>query len=141
MCSTMMESKIMVITGWMEWIRRRRAARRYARLLGPRLRKDYGGGEHYTIGQIRTAARKLNLPERYLNIGYAAFMSEQSFRDAATEDARCDHAALRTLFWRHLPARWASHATHAPANLYVEEALRHVQGHGSDFGHGSDGSY
>ena len=125
----------------MERIRRRRAARKYARLLGPRLRRDYGRSEHYTIGQIRTAAGKLRLPERYLNIGYAAFLSEEAFRSAATEDARNDYSVLRSLFWRHLPGRWASHATHAPSNFDVESALRHVQGHESDFGHGSDGTH
>ena len=35
-----------------EGFRLRRAARRYARLLGPRLLRDYGGGPHYTAAQI-----------------------------------------------------------------------------------------
>jgi len=56
------------------------AARRYARLLGPRLARDYGGGGEYTAPQIRAAVRKSRLPGRYVELGFAAYMTEEAFR-------------------------------------------------------------
>jgi hypothetical protein len=79
------------------------AAKRYARLLGPRLRHDYGGGGEYTAPQIRAAAKKSRLPVRYIKLGYAAFMTEEAFRGAADARDWPDYAALRELYFDWIP--------------------------------------
>ena len=43
---------ITMLARYLGRLRSRRAARKYARRLGPQLRKDYGGGAHFTAGQI-----------------------------------------------------------------------------------------
>jgi hypothetical protein len=78
-------------------------ARRYARLLGPRLARDYGGGGEYTAPQIRAAVRKCWLPARYIKLGYAAFMDEEGFRAAADEGDWPDYADLRALYREWVP--------------------------------------
>ena len=82
-------------------VRLRSAARRYAREVWPRLRKDYGAGETFTVGQIRSAARQLGLPARYLPIGYAVFLPADAFAVLAGPDPIGDRDSLRALFWQH----------------------------------------
>ena len=79
------------------------AARRYARLLGPRLARDYGGGGAYTAAQIRTAVRKSWLPVRYVRLGYAAFMAEEEFRAVTDPGDWPDYASLRALYHDWIP--------------------------------------
>jgi hypothetical protein len=55
------------------------AAKKYARSLGPRLIHDYGASETYNEAQIRSAIRKLKLPERHIRLGFSAFMPESEF--------------------------------------------------------------
>lgn len=78
------------------------AAREYARLLGERLRQDYGTQKHYTAGQIQAAATKCRLPMQHVSIGCAAFMSEQAFQELAEGG---DYQPLRNLFRRHSGAK------------------------------------
>ena len=54
-------------------------AKRYARELGPWLRKSYGSSSHYTEGQIRRGVGELRLKQRFIALGYAAFMGEADF--------------------------------------------------------------
>jgi hypothetical protein len=57
----------------------RNPAKRYARELGPWLRKSYGSSAHYTEGQIRRGVGELRLKQRFIALGYAAFMDEADF--------------------------------------------------------------
>lgn len=99
------------------WLRR--AARRYARLLGPRLLRDYGGGPHYTAAQIRTAAHKCRLPQRFLKIGYAAFLTEEDFQLVVAAPAQGEYSELRALFRRYAPAAPSSGFEPVPENTYL----------------------
>jgi hypothetical protein len=101
-----------------EKIRLTRAARRYARRLGPQLRRDYGGGRAYTAAQIATAVRKCRLPARYTKLGYAAFMEEDAFRTVAGAHDWADYASLRALFFAWVP-RHSYTQTNAPENPYI----------------------
>jgi hypothetical protein len=100
------------------WLRY--AVHRYARRLGPRPCRDYAGGDHYGTGQIRTPTRKCRLPERFLNIGYAAFLTKEAFRSVVSEEAWRDYQPLRTLYRASVPRRLQSAFT--PAHAYLTDA-------------------
>jgi hypothetical protein len=89
-------------------IRFRRAARCYARLLGPRLARDYGGSAQYTPAQIATAVNKLNLPSAYLCLGQAVFLSDEQFKRIGADESLGSYAELRRLFVLYRPARSVS---------------------------------
>jgi hypothetical protein len=61
----------------------RRAAKQYARRLGPHLQRAYGAAEHYSAQQIRTGVARLGLNARFIAIGYAAFLPEDQYASAA----------------------------------------------------------
>jgi hypothetical protein len=65
----------------------RRAAKQYARRLGPHLQRAYGAAEHYTVPQICTAIGKLGLDAKFVVLGLAAFLSEDEFLARAGEMA------------------------------------------------------
>jgi len=71
--------------GWLQHMRMRRAAKQYARRLGPHLRRTYGLSGSYTPGQIRTGIDKLRLDAQYIALGYAAFLDETSFAALASD--------------------------------------------------------
>jgi hypothetical protein len=71
--------------GWLQQMRMRRAARQYARRLGPHLRRTHGLSDNYTPGQIRTGIDKLRLDAQYIALGYAAFLDEAGFAALASE--------------------------------------------------------
>ncbi|MGK9166872.1 hypothetical protein KXR53_11270 [Inquilinus limosus] len=81
--------------------RLRSAARRWAREAWPQLQKDYGSGESFTSDQIRAAARRVGLSDRYLVIGYAVFLPEEAFAELAGPNPIPDRDSLRALFWEH----------------------------------------
>jgi hypothetical protein len=95
---------------------RRSAARKYARCLGPRLRQDYGGSEHYTAGQIRTAAGKCQLDMDHIAIGYAAFMPSTAFQAVVSNE---DYQSLRDLFDRYQRIKATSAPNPAAENPYL----------------------
>ncbi len=64
---------------WFENYRRRRAAKRYARRLPPRLAKDYGRSEFYTKAQIDTAIKNLGLESKYVAIAYGGCLPKEEF--------------------------------------------------------------
>jgi hypothetical protein len=79
-------------------------AKRYARELGPWLRKSYGASPDYTEGQIRRAVSALRLDERYIAFGYAAFMSEEVFQSLGDRmPVRLGYQEARAKFARFLP--------------------------------------
>jgi hypothetical protein len=72
----------------MSWFRRwqlRRAAKQYARRLGPHLQRAYGAAEHYSVPQICSAAAKLGLNPEFIVLGLAVFLSEAEFASRASE--------------------------------------------------------
>jgi hypothetical protein len=94
-----------------EALRLRSAAKKYAARLELRLMRDYGAAETYDEAQIRTAVRHLKLPERYISIGFAAFMTEDQF--AKLHGVPGDYGALRKLyriFVHHQPSSESAEA-------------------------------
>jgi hypothetical protein len=84
------------VAAWFRTFLLRRAAGRYASRLRQQLMRDYGAGEVYTEGQVRAAIRKSGLPEKYIDLGLAAFLPEDVFRKIA--GAGADYHGLRALF-------------------------------------------
>src|SRR5689334_22772523 len=80
----------------------RRAFHRYARRLGPQLLKDYGGGGIYSTGQIRTAIHKTGLSPKFIEIGFAAFQTEDDFIQSSGLTA-ADYKRIRERFHDCLP--------------------------------------
>jgi hypothetical protein len=87
-------------------------AKRYARELGPWLRKSYGSSAHYTEGQIRRGVGELRLKQRFIALGYAAFMDEADFE--ALQDkmpVRLSYEDARARFARFAPSTpWSTGA-------------------------------
>jgi len=79
----------------------RSAAKKYAIRLGPQLVHDYGASETYNESQIRSAVRKSKLSERYIRIGFSAFMSESEFLEIFR--GADDYTLLRDLYHRLVP--------------------------------------
>ena len=94
----------------------RSAARKYASLLGPQLRRDYGASEHYTTGQIKAAVTTCQLPPQYRSSSYAAFLSEEAFRSFGVKG---DYLSLRLQFLRHVLSGAAPTFDPAPVNSYA----------------------
>ena len=83
----------------------RRAAKQYARRLGPHLRRAYGAAEYYTAAQIGSAIAKLRLDPRYAAVGYAAFMPEDAYESLADHGSvAVPYHEARQLIWRFRPA-------------------------------------
>src|SRR5262249_23103641 len=89
--------------GLLQWLRLRSAAKRYSRSLGPALRRDYGASEFYTPPQIRATARRLDLPEAFIDLGYAAFLPEAAFDEVAIDRQPGRRQALIKLIRRYQP--------------------------------------
>ena len=88
--------------GWLGSLRLRRAARRYGRLLGPRLARDHGAAGPYTPEQIRAAVREAGLSEQFIVLAYAAFLTEDAFRALGPHDAGQGYDELRAMVHHHL---------------------------------------
>lgn len=82
--------------GFLERWTLRRGAKRYANLLGPALAAAYGASESYSVDQIRTAVSKCGLDDRFIALGFAAFLPDDQFQatergvlsDLSREDCR-----------------------------------------------------
>ncbi|AZZ94099.1 hypothetical protein EUZ85_26630 [Hahella sp. KA22] len=64
---------------------KRRALNKYLRVLPSALRKDYGGGPQYTVGQIMTAISKYGLSGKYTHYAVALFAVQENIEAAFTE--------------------------------------------------------
>ena len=117
----------------MGWLRRwqlRRAARQYARRLGPHLQRAYGAAEHYTAPQIRASVSKLGLNTQFTAIGYAAFLTEDTFASLGAEmPVYIPYDEARELVARFRPTHLIG------ASSYYESWFGGVGGPG-DSGHG-----
>ena len=85
--------------------RLRSVAKLYARRLAPQLIRDYGASEHYTPAQIQASIARAKLPIPYIDLGYAAFLPEDSFRQVAQPANVDDYEALNRLITAYKPTR------------------------------------
>jgi uncharacterized protein DUF6559 len=106
--------------GLLDRWRLRRAAKRYARSLGPALVAAFGASEFYTPPQIRTAVSRNGLDARFLALAYAAFLPEAQF-DAMKQDMPrpLAYAEARALLERYRPSQVFSASGEAPESAYV----------------------
>jgi hypothetical protein len=102
----------------------RSAARKYARYLGARLRKDYGSSDQYSQKQIEASVRRAKLPVENLWFGYAAFMSEAAFLELAPPRSIPRYQELNSMLRRYTQKYSPSGAFEpAPENAYVMTSL------------------
>ena len=93
-----------MLNGWLYRWRLRRAAKQYARRLGPQLQRAYGASEHYSAGQIRASVAKLGLKPKFIALGYAAYLPEQEYRtEAGSAPITIPYAVALDLFERYRP--------------------------------------
>jgi uncharacterized protein DUF6559 len=84
----------------------RRAAKQYARRLGPHLQRAYGAAEHYSAPQIRAGVAKLGLDPRFITVGYAAFLPEDQYASSAhNAPIPLSYPHARELFERFRPSK------------------------------------
>jgi len=101
----------------------RRAAKQYARRLGPHLRRAYGAAERYSAPQIGAGVAKLGLNPRYIVFGFAAFLPEDQYVSAAlSAPIPLPYKHARELFERFQPPRSFG------ASNYYESGLGMVGG-------------
>ena len=94
-------------------------ARKYARLLGPRLQADYGASEHYTSEQIKESALRAKLPADYIWFGYAGFMSEDAFQKLPLHSATYSYEEIRTILQSYKHRSVSSRFDPASENQYA----------------------
>ena len=95
----------------------RSAAKSYARRLGPQLTRDYGYSAHYTPEQIRASVKRAKLDPSYLDLAYAVFLPEESFRHLAQPANMADYEILNRLFAASKPSKpvsWTENPDGAP---------------------------
>jgi hypothetical protein len=103
----------------------KRAAKRYAKKLGGRLRYDFGASEFYSPQQIASTAAKLGLPPKYVVLGYAAFLSEAAFdKLAGTLPVSLPYHEARALCDRFVPSEPTSAGANPEMNVYVQTGVR-----------------
>lgn len=102
--------------GW----RKNRAAKQYARQLGPWLTRSYGRRKVYTVQQIRMAVQRLALPSKYVCLGYASFLSEDHYQALVPElPYQMPYGEARALVARFTSATQCSLFSPAGDNPYV----------------------
>jgi len=120
--------------GFLAWIGKRRAIRRYLRVLPRRLWEDYGHQGPYTPAQVETSIRrhKVSSP-RYAPFAVALFCDATHSPRSGTEDRRApNHDALRReLAWTYFGG---------DENFSVRDVARHWTEHRGGFhaAHGAD---
>lgn len=78
-------------------LKRRRAIKKYAKKLGPTLKKKYGRSNYYSPGQIKTAASNANLSISHICVGYAMYMEKDAFDKLHQEmGEQCSYEGIRT---------------------------------------------
>ena len=107
--------------GWLLTLRKRRAAKRYARKLPKRLKHGWGFSEYYTPGQIKASVKKLKLNPTFIAIGYAAFLPRETYASLGAEmPVQMSYEEARALFDRYFPLElWSAAWEPAPENSYV----------------------
>jgi hypothetical protein len=85
---------------------RKRALKRYARELPPRLLHDYGAEDYFTVAQIRTAVAALKLKPELISYAYAVFLSKDLFAALSSEmPVSCTYEEACAEFLQYVPPR------------------------------------
>lgn len=63
----------------------KKAVKKYLIELPERLKRDYGGSQYYTYGQIKTAVVKYKLPKKYLYYAVVSFIDPEDLDVAFKE--------------------------------------------------------
>jgi|GEM_PF-1778405 len=86
-----------LISNWFSNLKRRRAIKKYAKKLGPTLKKNYGRSKYYSPGQIKTAATKAKLSISHIDVGYAMYLEKNKFETLHQElGKQCNYDDIRT---------------------------------------------
>ena len=105
--------------GWLDRLRIARAAKRYAQRLPGGLVEGWRGSDIYTPAQIRVAVKALKLDQRFIALGYAAFLPREDFEALRPEmQVALDYDEARAAFARWRPGG-ASAFDPPPASSYV----------------------
>jgi hypothetical protein len=86
---------------WWDRLLLHRAARRYARELGPWLAASYGASDTYMPAQVGAGLARLDLPTEYGCLGYAAFLTEAEFGRRVSGSSAPTYAEARAILQRH----------------------------------------
>jgi hypothetical protein len=114
--------------GWFLQWQTRRAARQYARLLGPHLSRSYGASEFYSPVQILAGIGRERLNERFVALGYAGFLPEADFAELAPlMPVRIGYGEARSLLARYRPTGGFSSAHHYESGIGTTDS--HLGGH------------
>jgi hypothetical protein len=113
------------------------AARPYATKLPRALAKGWGRSQHYSSGQIASAAKQLRLNPRHLAFGYALFLPREQY-EAVSPPARLayDDARQAALVWLAGSGADRWDATSGGGEFATGDGFYGDIGHG---GHGGDG--
>ena len=82
-------------------IRLRKAAKRFARELPRKLSNDYGASKTYTPPQIVRAVERAGLPTDYICLGFAAFLTEETFNSLGPRSFGMTYQDMRSLLKRY----------------------------------------
>jgi len=93
----------MALRQFMEKMELRGAGRKYACLLPPQIRKDYGASDFYNLHQIDKSAARAGLPTKYIAFGYALFLEEAAFRALDGSRFPASYEKLCSLLVRYKP--------------------------------------
>ena len=112
--------------GWFLRWRMSRAAKQYARRLGPQLARAYGPSEFYSPAQIQGGGGKLGLDSRYIAIGYVGFLPQDDYaRAVADVPIRIEYHEARDMFERFRPANMLSASANPEASNFVHYGAGH----------------
>jgi hypothetical protein len=109
--------------GWLRQLQIRRAAKQYARRLPPQLARAYGSSESYSRAQVQAASAKLGLNPKYIALGYAAFLPEETF-SALTADMAIyiSYREAREVFHRFRPRALFSVSGNPETSINITQA-------------------
>jgi hypothetical protein len=100
-----------------------RAAKQYARKLGPQLARAYGPSDHYSVPQIRAAVAKLGLNPKYIAFGYAGFLPEDTFAAMVADmPSRIPYQAAHDLFDRFRASALLSASANPEMSINIVQA-------------------
>ena len=104
----------------------RRAAKQYARRLGPQLARAYGLSEFYSPAQIQAGVGKLALDRRFIAIGYGGFLVQDDYaRAISNAPIVIEYPKAREMFERFRPANLFSASANPEASNFVHYGAGH----------------
>ena len=100
----------------------RNPAKRYARELGPWLRKSFGSSQFYAPGQILRGVKELRLDARFIVFGYAAFLSKADFEETKENlPVQFSYDEARAKFERFITPRTPSSASGGESTITLSD--------------------